>query len=115
MRPAYLIMLIAALQAYPAASREINITDTRAWLSMVAEASIAAKACDYEINSNKVLGEMLATYDSMDSFIGEYFGDELDRQEMALKRDRAGFCHRAWDKFGVAGSDFKSLLLPGRR
>ncbi len=105
---------LAVAAASGAEARAPNISDTTGWLSRVAEASVAAKACGYEINANKVMGEMLATYDSMDSFTGEFFGDQLDKQEAALRRDRTGFCRRAWDKFGATGSDIKSLLLPGR-
>jgi hypothetical protein len=109
-----LLIIITLSGGNGVAAREINISDTSAWLSRVAEASVAAKACGFELSANKVMGEMLVTFDSMDSFTGEYFGAALDRQEAALKLDRDGFCQRAWDRYGSQGRDLKNLLLPGR-
>jgi hypothetical protein len=111
-------LIVAAMTALCAAgaaqARPPNIADTSAWLTKVAEASVAAKACGYEINANLVLGQMLATYDSPESFTSEFFGNALDRAEAILKRDRDAFCRGAWAKFGPQGSDLKNLLLAGR-
>jgi len=99
----------------PAWARHPNIADNTIMMSSIADASVSTKACGYRLNSDRIMGDMLAEYDTFDAFAAQGYGDQLDHAETELKNDRTGFCRAAYKQYGPAGTRYKDLLRPAQQ